>query len=134
MEDQNQQPQQPQQPQTEPQPPVQPAAAPLQPAQPAAQPVAQPQQPVPGAQAVAGDGKAADQVSWYRKYWWFAVIFLFAPFGLIIGLVLLLGSDTVYKKSKQDNLYHPISSKEKTILIVIAVILQGGSILSSFGG
>lgn len=67
-------------------------------------------------------GLKEDQVAWYRRYWWFAVIFLILPFGLFAGIAILL-TDPVYKKDKETKLYGPISDREKTALIVVAVLM-----------
>ena len=67
-------------------------------------------------------GLNEDQVAWYRRYWWFAVIFLILPFGLFAGIAILL-TNPVYKKEKETGLYMPISDKEKSALIVVAVLM-----------
>jgi len=64
-------------------------------------------------------GLNKDSFEWYRRYWLFVLILLFALGGTVIGLVILSKGD-VYKK--ENGTYQPISKKEKVILVVIAII------------
>jgi hypothetical protein len=57
----------------------------------------------------------------YRQYWPFAIIFILAPFGLLIGLLILSTGD-IYKNNH--GTYAAISQKEKITLMAVAIILQ----------
>ena len=68
----------------------------------------------------------------YRQYWPFGIIFIFAPLGLIFGIVVLL-TGTVYKKQKDTSAYVSISKREKFTILIAAVLLQGFYIMSAAG-
>jgi hypothetical protein len=104
-----------------------PATVPAQPAVTnSAAPVAAPVPPTANQASQANPAPQAGSrdVPAYRQYWIFGIIFLFLP--IIIGLILLFTGD-VYKKV--NNVWTPISRREKITLIVIAILLQGGYLL-----
>ncbi len=90
---------------------------PTQSTQPAQQVATPPEAPVQQ-QPVANKEPA-----FYRKYWPFGLIFVFAPLGIIFGIYVLLTGD-VFKNDKTNGAYTPISKREKTTLIIIGLALQ----------
>lgn len=120
---------------TQPQPGVQPPVAPLQPAvaTPAQQPNAQPglanQSQVGQQQAQNGEELiSTEQIKWYRKYWWFAFVYLILPLGLFVG-IYLLSTGTIYRKDKTSGLYKSVSKKEKSSLIILGLVLWSFAVL-----
>jgi len=60
-------------------------------------------------------------IPFYRRYWPFGLIFMFAPLGVLFGIIVL-ATGTIYRtKNGQTS---PISTKEKITLTVVAIIIQ----------
>lgn len=76
------------------------------------------QQPIP---PQSQQPLAQEKPAFYRQYWPFGLIYIFAPFGLIFGIIVLLTGD-VYKKT--NGTYASISRREKITLLIIGALLQ----------
>jgi hypothetical protein len=68
-----------------------------------------------------------EEIKWYRKYWWFAFIFIILPLGLFIG-IYLLATGTIYRKDKDTGQYKSVSNKEKSALIILGLLLWSFSL------
>jgi hypothetical protein len=79
-------------------------------------------QPQPGVAAAVAVAPvvAVMKPIFFRRYWWFAAIFLLLT--PIIGLAIIFTGE-IYKKSKATHEYEPISNKEKTTLTIVLVLL-----------
>jgi hypothetical protein len=81
----------------------------------------QSQQPAPTTPPQPQQPLSQEKPAFYRQYWPFGLIFIFAPFGLIFGIIILLTGE-VYKNT--NGTYFPISKKEKTTLLIVGIALQ----------